>query len=72
MAASTQETAPEQIAQALVEFTVRGAFPEETVSSLQIGPKVLAPAIEALAEAKSKLQVTPNELPGHNISLTLL
>lgn len=57
MATSTRENAPEQVAQALVEFNLRGAFPEEAVSSLKIGPEVLAPAIEALAEAKSKLKV---------------
>lgn len=55
--ASTQEKAPAQIAQALVEFTLRGAFPEEAVSSLKIGPEELSPAIQALAEAKAKLRV---------------
>ncbi|KAH8908938.1 hypothetical protein BR93DRAFT_977027 [Coniochaeta sp. PMI_546] len=56
MAASTQEYPPEQVARALVEFTLRGTFPEEAVSSLTIGSEELAPSIEALAETKSKLQ----------------
>ncbi|KAH8887339.1 hypothetical protein GQ53DRAFT_749822 [Thozetella sp. PMI_491] len=44
------------VAQALVEFSVNGAFPEETVSSLVVGPEELPPAIEALAQAKRKLE----------------
>ncbi|KAB5563043.1 hypothetical protein GE09DRAFT_1110803 [Coniochaeta sp. 2T2.1] len=56
MAAATQEKPHHEVAQALVEFTLHGAFPEEAVSSVSIGPQELAPAIQALAEAKSKLQ----------------
>lgn len=63
-AASTQEKPPEQVAQALVGFTLSGAFPEEAVSSLTLGSEELAPAIEALAQAKSKLQVRPFDCIG--------
>ncbi|KAK3325721.1 hypothetical protein B0H66DRAFT_616450 [Apodospora peruviana] len=45
-----------QIAHALVDFSLHGAFPEEKVSSLLVGASALPPAIEALAEAKAKLQ----------------
>ncbi len=48
-----------QIAQALVDFTINGAFPEEAVSTLLINPATLPSAIEALANAKSTLQVPP-------------
>ena len=57
MATSAQDNAPEQVAQALVDFALSGAFPEEAVSTAKIGPSELPPAIGALAEAKSKLQV---------------
>ena len=67
---ASQGTAPEQVTQALVDFTLRGAFPEEAVSSLKIGPQVLGPAIEALAEAKSKLQVRP-QVPKEPLLKTL-
>jgi centromere/kinetochore protein ZW10 len=60
MATATPEKPPEQVAQALVEFTLQGAFPEEAVSTLNIGPEELPPAIEALAKAKSKLLVRPS------------
>jgi centromere/kinetochore protein ZW10 len=46
-----------QMAQALVDFSVQGAFPEDTVSSLTIDPESLPTAIKALADAKAKLQV---------------
>ncbi|KAL2257245.1 hypothetical protein VTK26DRAFT_443 [Humicola hyalothermophila] len=45
-----------QIAQALVDFTVHGSFPEDTVSSLRIDADALPAAIKALADAKAKLQ----------------
>jgi hypothetical protein len=46
-----------QIAQALVDFSVDGAFPEETVGTLAVDSNALPATIEALASAKSKLQV---------------
>ncbi|KAK4448202.1 Centromere/kinetochore protein zw10 [Podospora aff. communis PSN243] len=45
-----------QIAQALVDFSVDGAFPEETVVTLAVDSNALPAAIEALTSAKSKLQ----------------
>lgn len=45
------------LGQALVEFTTHGAFPEDDVSSLKLSAKELPPAIQALAEAKSSLEV---------------
>lgn len=45
------------LGQALVDFTTHGAFPEEDVSSLKLSPEELPPAIQALAEAKSSLEV---------------
>jgi centromere/kinetochore protein ZW10 len=46
-----------QIAQALVEFSIHGSFPEDTVSSLAIDSDSLPTALKALADAKAKLQV---------------
>ena len=46
-----------QIARALVDFSVDGAFPEENVSLLAVTAEELAPAINALATAKSRLEV---------------
>lgn len=50
---------PGALGDALVAFTTSGAFPEEHVSSLQLDSKQLPPAIQALSEAKSKLEVCP-------------
>ncbi|KAI3396404.1 hypothetical protein diail_12212 [Diaporthe ilicicola] len=44
------------VGQALVDFTTKGAFPEEDVSSLKLSSQELSPAVQALAEAKSKLE----------------
>lgn len=44
------------VGDALVAFTTNGAFPEEDVSSLPLNSKHLPPAIQALSEAKSKLE----------------
>lgn len=46
-----------QIAQALVDFSVHGSFPEDKVSSLPVDAASLPAAIKALADAKAKLQV---------------
>ncbi len=54
-AAATDPSA--QIARALVDFSVEGAFPEENVSLLAVTAEDLAPAINALATAKSRLEV---------------
>ncbi|KAK0735625.1 hypothetical protein B0T21DRAFT_368194 [Apiosordaria backusii] len=56
MATDTQEPTAAQLAQALVEFSLHGSFPEENVSSLQVKPDALPEAIKALADAKAKLQ----------------
>ncbi|KAK3403202.1 hypothetical protein B0T20DRAFT_19354 [Sordaria brevicollis] len=56
MAVATPDSPAGQIAQALVDFSVEGAFPEESVSSLAVDSDALPAAIEALASAKSKLQ----------------
>lgn len=48
------------IGEALVEFTTNGAFPEEDASSLKLSSQELPPAINALSEAKSKLEVMPS------------
>ncbi|KAL2138676.1 hypothetical protein VTI28DRAFT_6386 [Corynascus sepedonium] len=45
-----------QLAQALIDFSVQGAFPEDTVSSLPIDAESLPVAIKALADTKAKLQ----------------
>ncbi|GAB1314122.1 ribosome bioproteinsis protein ytm1 [Madurella fahalii] len=45
-----------KMAQALVDFSVSGAFPEDEVSSLPVDARLLPTAIRALADAKAKLQ----------------
>ncbi|KAI2463443.1 Centromere/kinetochore Zw10-domain-containing protein [Annulohypoxylon bovei var. microspora] len=45
-----------QIGHALVEFSLHGIFPEEDISSRQIAVQDLAPALQSLATAKTKLQ----------------
>ncbi|KAI3321869.1 hypothetical protein HD806DRAFT_148905 [Xylariaceae sp. AK1471] len=45
-----------QIGHALVEFTLHGIFPEEDIVSRHIEVGYLAPALESLAAAKSKLE----------------
>ncbi|KAM7207550.1 hypothetical protein V8F20_002028 [Naviculisporaceae sp. PSN 640] len=56
MASPSPDTPAGQIARALVDFSLKGEFPEEHVSSLSIDSEVLPSAIEALANTKSKLQ----------------
>jgi centromere/kinetochore protein ZW10 len=51
------DSSPAQLAQALVDFSVHGSFPEDQVSSLAIDAESLPIAIKALADAKAKLQV---------------
>lgn len=45
------------IGQALVEFTANGAFPEDDISALKLSSQELPPAIHALSEARSRLEV---------------
>jgi protein transport protein DSL1/ZW10 len=45
------------IGQALVDFALYGSFPDEEVSAHRIGVDDFGPALEALAAAKSKLEV---------------
>jgi centromere/kinetochore protein ZW10 len=68
MAASGPEEPSSQIGKALVEFSLRGAFPEEDASSLALTREVLPPAIEALTQAKVKLQVRTS--PDYRISVS--
>lgn len=49
------------VGRALVDFTTNGAFPEDDVSSLKLSSEELSPAIKALAEAKSQLEVCPTK-----------
>ena len=56
---STDQTAA-QIAQALVDFSAHGSFPDDGVSALHINAESLPTAIKALADAKAKLQVRAN------------
>lgn len=51
------------LGQALIDFTINGRFPEEDVSSLKLSSEELPPAIQALAEAKSSLEVMGPLLP---------
>ncbi len=51
------------LGEALVHFSVDGLFPDESTSLLSLGPDDLPPAIQALAAAKSKLEVYPLPLP---------
>ena len=58
MANSPYKSSPAgQIAQALVDFSVNGAFPDEAVVTLPVDSNVFPTAIEALANAKANLQV---------------
>lgn len=52
---SSVDNAP--IGHALVEFSLNGIFPEEDISSTYIEVGHLAPALESLTAARSKLQV---------------
>ncbi|RYP56401.1 hypothetical protein DL769_009923 [Monosporascus sp. CRB-8-3] len=45
-----------RISQTLVDFSLNGAFPEEEESSRQVIVQDLAPALESLVSAKSKLE----------------
>ncbi|KAH6845410.1 hypothetical protein B0I37DRAFT_406934 [Chaetomium sp. MPI-CAGE-AT-0009] len=53
---TTSDPAAAHMAQALVDFSVHGSFPEDDVSSLPIDGESLPAAIKALADAKAKLQ----------------
>ena len=47
-----------QLSDALVSFALDGRFPDaEQVSNLSLSPSDLPPAIQALAKAKSNLEV---------------
>ncbi|KAK8856774.1 Centromere/kinetochore Zw10-domain-containing protein [Apiospora arundinis] len=47
---------PALVGQALVDFALHGNFPEDTISSKRVDQRDFAPALEALAAAKSKLE----------------
>lgn len=57
MTAATDSRAPRQLADAIVPFALEGHFPDEEVSSLALATADLSPSIEALAKAKSQLEV---------------
>lgn len=63
MAAQTATRAPAQLGDAIVAFALEGHFPDEAVSSLALPSADLSSAIEALAKAKSQLEVLP---PGNS------
>lgn len=54
---ASAESPAAQIAQALVDCSLTGAFPEDKVSSLAVDADSLPTAIKALADARAKLQV---------------
>lgn len=58
------------LGQALVDFTTNGAFPEEGVSSLALSSHELPPAIRALSEARSKLEVC-HAMPSCHVTLDI-
>lgn len=55
---------PGEVGQALVDFALNGAFPEEPLSSGRITLQELRPALEALAKAKAGLEVGSICYPG--------
>ena len=56
MAAPPSDPPASPIAQALVDFSLHGAFPDEAVSALPVDPAALPAAIDALARAKADLR----------------
>lgn len=46
-----------KIGHALVEFSLHGVFPEEELSSRRVAVQDLAPALQSLAAAKTRLEV---------------
>ena len=54
-----------EVGRALVDFALNGAFPEEPLSSGRITLQELGPALEALAKAKSGLEVGRVRSPGY-------
>ncbi|KAI1099616.1 hypothetical protein F4804DRAFT_77690 [Jackrogersella minutella] len=52
----------DQIGRALVEFSLSGTFPEEDISSRRIGLQDLAPALQSLAAAKTRLESDIHEI----------
>jgi protein transport protein DSL1/ZW10 len=57
MAASAAEVPARQLADALVNFSVYGQWPGEDELTMKLESHVLPPAIQALADAKARLQV---------------
>lgn len=51
------------LGQALVDFSTSGLFPDETVSSVKLTSEELPGAIQALAEAKTKLEARLSKIP---------
>ncbi|KAI1437496.1 hypothetical protein GGR50DRAFT_645355 [Xylaria sp. CBS 124048] len=65
------DTEAGQIGRALVEFSLDGVFPEEDISSRRIEVTHLAPALESLTAAKSRLEAeihTINEETAPDVS----
>jgi centromere/kinetochore protein ZW10 len=57
MAADTATRAPAPLGDAIVAFALEGRFPDEDLSSLSLPDADLSQAIEALARAKTQLEV---------------
>lgn len=57
--ASTDASA---VGRALVEFALRGSFPDEDVSSRSVGTQAFGPALESLAAARSKVEVCTSDM----------
>lgn len=46
------------VGRSLVDFALQGSFPDEVVSSRSVGSQDFGPALQSLAVAKSKIEVT--------------
>ncbi len=65
MAGHTASEPSALLSDAIVSFALDGRFPEaENVSSLPLSDTDLAPAIEALVQAKKELEVRASLIPG--------
>ena len=51
---------PQRLSDALLAFTLDGAFPEDIASLPPVSSTDLQPAIDALAKSKADLEVRPN------------
>ena len=49
--------APGQLSKTLIDFSMNGEFPDETISASVVGNEALPAAVEALSQAKLSLEV---------------